>query len=506
MLAIVSSAVVEGVFGRPVSVEVHVSNGLPGFTVVGLPDASCREARDRVRAALLSSGLEFPRRKVTVNLAPSGIRKHGAGLDLPIALALLVASDQLPAESIQDLGAAGELGLDGSIRPIAGLVSIADATIGREIVVPAQGAVEAAVVRPDAVRGAGHLREVFDWLDGQGLRPSFAVASDDDHHTRPSADLADVRGQPLARYALELAAAGGHHLLMVGPPGGGKTMLANRLAGLLPALDADDALVCTRVHSVCGLAIPAGGLIRIPPFRAPHHGISDVGMIGGGSPVIRPGEVSCSHAGVLFLDEMGEFPLKILDALRQPAEDGVIRVTRASGSVVLPARFQLVGAMNPCPCGLGGGADGLCRCSDASIDRYVRRLSAPLLDRFDLRIDVVPPDPSLLLAGPPEESSDAVRERVAEARRLSRERGFRSNSDLPDDVLDEVAPLEPEAESLLEKALKKGELTGRGLRRIRTVARTIVDLDDGGSTIGVSAVARALAMRSKPLQSLRGAA
>ena len=506
MLAIVSSAVVEGVFGRPVSVEVHVSTGLPAFTIVGLPDTSCREARDRVRAAFSSSGLEFPRQKITVNLAPSAVRKHGAGLDLPIALALLVASKQLPPESIRQLGAAGELGLDGSIRAVPGLVSIADAIPGDELIVPIVGAVEAAVVRPESVRAAANLREVFDWLSGVGLRPSYSEPPPDSDIVRPPADLADVRGQPLARYALELAAAGGHHLLMVGPPGGGKTMLANRLASLLPPLNAEDALLCTRVHSVSGLTVPDGGLVRIPPYRAPHHGISEVGMIGGGSPVIRPGEASCAHGGVLFLDEMGEFPVKVLDSLRQPAEDGVVRVTRASGSVTLPARFQLVGAMNPCPCGLGGGDDGLCRCSAAAIDRYARRLSAPLLDRFDLRVDVSPPDPSLLLAGPPEESSEVVRHRVSQARELSVQRGFRSNADVPDNALDRVAPLEPAAEDLLEKVLKKGELTGRGLRRVRTVARTIVDLDGGGSSISADAIARALAMRSKPLQGMRGAA
>ncbi len=501
VLATIPSSVVQGVDGHPVTVEVHVSNGLPSYTLVGLPDASCRESRDRVRAAILSSGYRWPTRRVTINLAPSGLRKQGSALDLPIAIGLLVASGQLTGHTIEGLGAIGELGLDGSLRPVVGMVSLADAVQAEELVVPAAVAQQAAAVRDGPVRAVETLAELLDGLSGAGPLPPIVAADEADPVADDSAisagDLADVRGQPLARWAIEVAAAGGHHLLMIGPPGAGKTMLAGRMAGLLPRLAADEAVATTRVHSAAGLAVPAGGLIRVPPFRAPHHGASMVAVVGGGTAAMRPGEISCAHNGVLFLDELGEFAVPVLDSLRQPLEEGIVRVSRAARSVTLPARFQLVGAMNPCPCG-DGGAPGSCRCSEPARARYSRRLSGPLLDRFDLRIEVRPPSAELLLGGDAEESTEVVAGRVAEARRRASARGVRCNAELHPTILDAVAPLSAEATNLLRGELERGQLTGRGLRRVRAVALTIADLQGLGGPLGIETVRAALGLRAVP--------
>ena len=504
-LAVMASAVVVGVDGLPVSVEVHSGNGLPSFTIVGLPDASCREARDRVRAAILSSGLRWPDRRVTVNLAPSDVRKIGTGLDLPIALCVLAANKDVPdfgPEHLTGLGAIGELGLDGSLRPVHGLVSMADAVDCRDLLVPAERAEHAAIIKPDRVRASATLREVFDGLTGATplpvlVDPPAAVAA-----APSTTDLCEVLGQPMARLAVEVAAAGGHHLLIVGSPGSGKTMLAERMVGLLPDLEPDDALAATKIHSVAAQDLPPGGLVRRPPYRAPHHGASAVALIGGGTSRILPGEISLASGGVLFLDELGEFPVIVLEALRQPLEEGVVRISRASASATMPARFQLIAAMNPCPCGEGATEAG-CRCSDAARARYARRLSGPLLDRFDLRIEVAPAHNSALMGdGPAEESTAQVADRVAAARLLARERGVRTNADLPSRRLDEVAPLVPEARRLVERALEAGELSARGLRRVRTVARTIADLQDGRKHIDPDALCVALSLRTRPFSVL----
>jgi magnesium chelatase family protein len=496
VLATIPSASLLGVDGHPVVVEVHVSAGLPGFTIVGSPDSVCREARDRVRAAVLSSRMTWPRRRITVNLAPSGLRKGGAALDLAIAIGILVADDQLAEQAVRSIAFLGELGLDGALRPVVGGLPLVDAVTEPTVVVAPGLLVEARLVGRHRVLTARSLAELLAVLRGDAPWPDVEPPDPPPDRERV-ADLAEVRGQPLARQALEVAAAGGHHLLMVGPPGGGKTMLAQRLPGLLPPLDRRRALEATRIHSAAGVALPPGGLVCRPPFRAPHHGASSVALIGGGAGHLQPGESSLAHGGVLFLDEMGEFTADVLDSLRTPLEEGVVRVARAGTRVVFPARFLLVAAMNPCPCG-EGLRPGACRCSDAALARYSRRLSAPLLDRFDLRVEVMSADPAELLGGRPAEDSRSVAARVALARQRARARGVEANGDLHGSVLDEQAPLTAEATTFLERTLRAGQLSARGLRRVRCVALTLQDLQQEDPPIGLASVSLAMHLRVEP--------
>lgn len=481
MLAAISSATLSGAIGHAVSVEVHVSNGLPGFTIVGLPDAAVREARDRVRAAILSSGLPWPMSRVTVNLAPSGVRKAGAGLDLPIAVGLLVATEHLPPGCTDGLAFCGELGLNGSLRHVPGMLALADAATSPELVVPLCDVSEAGLVRGAGVHGIATLPDLVSVLRRQAPWPDPPPAGVP-AIAPPGPDLSEVRGQGVGRRALEVAAAGRHHLLLIGPPGSGKTMLAERLPSLLPPLTNEEALTVSRVHSSAGASLPEGVLLDRPPFRAPHHQATIVSLIGGGNMSMRPGEASLATHGVLFLDELGEFPVAALEALRQPLEEGVIRVNRAGGSVTFPADFLLVAAMNPCPCG-EGVFKGACKCSEVTRARYRRRISAPLLDRFDLVVAIYRPTAEDLLSDAPGERSAEVAARVIAARERAARRGVVG------------LPVTSEANESLGRKLREGLLSARGLNKVKRVAQTVADLE-GADTVTYNHVSEAIALRA----------
>lgn len=481
MFATIQSAVVHGAAGRPVAVEVHVAKGLPSLSIVGLPNETVREARDRVRAAVMSAGITWPDQRITISLVPSEQPKSGSGLDLAIAVGVLAAIGEISAERAGQLAFIGELGLDGSIRPVAGVAPMVGVVGARDVVVSPPSVVEARVAALGAVRSVDSLRQLISVLDGDAPWPEPPVAATPPAPL-PAPDLADVLGQPMARVALEIAAAGGHHTLFVGPPGAGKTMLASRLPGLLPPLERTRALEATMIHSAAGIGLPLGGLLTRPPFRAPHHTASAVALIGGGSGSLRPGEVSLAHGGVLFLDELAEFSPHVLDGLRQPLESGVVHISRAHVHADVPADFLLVAAMNPCPCG-GGDQPGDCSCAPNRARKYASRLSGPLLDRFDVRLGVTRPRVDDLIDRTPGEPSSQVAARVAHVRRSSRARQGSLNRALPESELDRYAPLTAAATERLRDVMSRRQLSGRGLYSVRRVARTIADLRAAGSLL-----------------------
>ena len=505
MLASVNSCAIHGIDAYIVLVEADISPaGFPHFTIVGLPDTAVQESRERVRAAIRNSGFRFPSNsRVTINLAPADIRKEGPSLDLPIALGILAATGQLNCEDLDGWVLVGELALDGAVRPVSGILPMAlgaRAAGKLRFAVPVSNAKEAAVVEGVEVYPVASLSDAVELLSSADSRTPMPRETVEELLATPpyEADFEDVKGQEHAKRALEVAAAGGHNLLMIGPPGSGKTMLARRLPSIMPPMTLEEALEVTKLYSISGLLPPMTSIMTVRPFRAPHHTVSNAGLIGGGS-VPRPGEVSLAHHGVLFLDELPEFKRDVLEVLRQPLEDGVVTISRASGSLAYPARFTLVAAMNPCPCGFLTDPSRQCTCAPSQVQRYLMRISGPLLDRIDMHVEVPRLKQDELMSRPNSEPSAVIRERVKRAREIQtlrfRGKGIYCNAHMPPKLIRQMCVMDEDSNALLRAAITQLGLSARAHDRILKVARTIADLD-GKERLEASHVAEAIQYRS----------